>query len=251
MQIGKATVEIAPDADAMARLAADTVVKIAQKTVEERGTCRIALSGGATPKRLYTLLADRSEPFRTAFPWHRLHLFFGDERHVPPSHADSNFRVAREAMLAEGLVPRDHVFRIRAENTEAAHAASDYERTLKREFQVPEGIFPRFDLVLLGLGQDGHTASLFPESEALKETRRYCVANWVEAFRTWRITLTFPVLNRATNVVFLVSGEEKAFAVNEVLKGARNVTQYPAQGVAPDNGKLLWLLDAPAAKLLN
>jgi 6-phosphogluconolactonase len=180
-------------------------------------------------------------------PWERIFFFFGDERFVPPDHPDSNYRMARETGLFS-KVPNDHVFRVRTEEKDADAAALDYEQTLRTFFGLQPGEFPRFDLVLLGLGPDGHTASLFPGTAALNEKRRLVVANWVEKFQTYRITLTLPVLNRAACVMFLVSGPDKASMVREVLKNES--ANLPSQKVRPADGRLLWLLDRAAGNEL-
>ena len=212
----------------LARGAADYFVASGPKTV--------ALSGGSTPKTLYELLANPNEPFRDQVPWSKIHFFWSDERHVPPDHPDSNYRMAYEAMLSRVPVPEGNVHRIRSENPNASEVADEYEATLK---QVTGQSLPRLDLILLGLGTDGHTASIFPGSEVLHETKRLVAAPWVEKLNTHRITMTLPLLNNGASVVFLVSGAEKAEIVNEVLHGPK---KYPAQYVQPANGELLWML---------
>jgi 6-phosphogluconolactonase len=181
-------------------------------------------------------------------PWDRIQIFFGDERHVPPDHPDSNFRMATESLLSKVPIPEKNVHRIHAE-LDAEAAAAEYDQELRDFFHLSDEDWPRFDLILLGIGEDGHTASLFPGSKALTESSRRAVANWVEKFKTFRITLTFPVLNQAAEVVFLVSGAGKARILNEVLQpGAQ---KYPVQSVQPEDGRLLWLVDQDAASLLR
>jgi 6-phosphogluconolactonase len=175
---------------------------------------------------------------------------FGDERHVPPTHADSNYRMVNESLLSKIQIPAANVFRVKAENPDATAAAADYDAQLRTFFQLQPGEFPRFDLILLGMGPDGHTASLFPGSEGLKEQSRFVIANWVEKFETHRISFTFPVLNHAAEAMFLASGTDKADMVRQVLEG-KNDSPYPAQQIQPENGKLLWMLDAPAAAKLT
>ena len=204
------------------------------EAVAQRGLSTVALSGGSTPKLLYQLLADPNEPFREQVPWPRIHFFWSDERHVPPDHPESNYRMANEAMLAHVPVAKDNVHRVMSENPNAAEAAEQYEKA------VP----PRLDLILLGLGTDGHTASIFPGSEVLHETKRLVAAPWVEKLKAYRITMTLPLINNAASVVFLVSGAEKAEIVKEVLQGPK---RYPAQEVRPTNGELMWMLDQEAA----
>jgi 6-phosphogluconolactonase len=220
--------------------AATEFATLASQAVQSHGRFSVALSGGSTPKTLYALLASGSVP---NIPWDKIFFFFGDERFVPPDHPDSNYRMAREAGLF-AKVPDDHVFRLRTEEKDADTAALQYEQTLGKFFGLQPGEFPRFDLVLLGLGPDGHTASLFPGTAALNEKIRLVVANWVDKFQSYRITLTLPVLNRAACVLFLVSGADKANIVREVLKNEN--ANLPSQKVRPADGKLLWLLDRAA-----
>jgi len=228
--------------------AADEVLRAANEAVDDRGRFTIALSGGSTPKALFNLLATNA---RTALPWDRTFFFWGDERHVPPTDPESNFRMADETMLSKIPVAPGHIFRVQAENPDAAAAAAAYEQTLRTFFQLQPGEFPHFDLILLGMGPDGHTASLFPGTKALEEKSRLVVANWVEKFKTHRITFTLPVLNAALNVAFLVSGTDKADALKQVLEGNAPGEQYPSKLVNPQNGKLLWLLDRAAASGLS
>jgi 6-phosphogluconolactonase len=228
--------------------AAEEVVCAAKEAVAERGRFSIALSGGSTPKSLYTLLATNA---KSSVPWDRTFFFFGDERHVPPTDPESNYRMAEETLLSKVPVGSANVFRIPAENSDAAAAAEAYEETLRRFFALQPGQIPRFDLILLGMGPDGHAASLFPGSAALQEKSRLVVANWVEKFKTTRITLTLPVLNAARCVVFLVSGTEKAAALHAVLQSDAPGEQYPSKLVRPTDGKLIWLVDRAAASELK
>jgi len=213
----------------LARGAAEHFVTLAHK---DRFT--VALSGGSTPKILYQLLADPDEPFRARVPWSNTHFFWSDERHVPPDHPDSNYRMAHEAMLSCVPVPESNVHRVHSENPNAQEAADEYEQI----------VVPRLDLILLGLGTDGHTASIFPGSKVLHETKRLVAAPWVEKLNTYRITMTLPLLNNGASVLFLVSGKEKAQIVKEVIEGPK---KYPAQFVQPTNGELIWMLDKDAA----
>ena len=228
--------------------AAEEVVNAAQDAVAERGRFTIALSGGSTPKSLYNLLATNA---RNVLPWDRTFFFWGDERHVPPTDAESNYRMADEAMLAKIPVAAGNVFRIAGENPDAAAAAEAYEKTLREFFALAPGEFPSFDLILLGLGPDGHTVSLFPGTAALQEKSRLVVANWVEKFKTSRITFTLPVLNVARCAAFLVSGTDKAPALAAVFEGDVPGEQYPAKLVRPSNGKLIWIVDRAAASGLS
>ena len=228
--------------------AAEEIVHLANEAVSERGRFTIALSGGSTPKSLYNLLATNA---RTMLPWDRMYFFWGDERHVPPTDPDSNYRMVNEAMLSKVSVPTANVFRVPAENPDAAAAAQEYEAALKRFFQADAGQFPRFDLILLGLGPDGHTASLFPGTAGLQERTRWVIANWVEKLKTYRLSFTFPVLNAASCVAFLVSGIDKAQVLKSVLEENVPGDQYPAKMVQPKNGKLIWFLDRAAASALS
>jgi 6-phosphogluconolactonase len=227
---------------------AELVVQTAKDAVAARGRFAIALSGGSTPKSLYTLLATTA---RASLPWERMFFFFGDERHVPPESPESNYRMANESMLSKVPVAAGNVFRIPAENSDAAAAAAAYEQTLRKFFAIEAGQVPRFDLILLGLGPDGHAASLFPETAALRETSRLVVANWVEKLKAFRITLTLPVLNAARCVAFLVSGTDKAPALREVLEGSAPAEQYPSKLVRPTDGTLIWFVDKAAASGLS
>jgi 6-phosphogluconolactonase len=229
--------------------AAEEVVQAATQAAVERGRFTIALSGGSTPRGLFTLLAANA---RSVLPWAQMYFFWGDERHVPPDDPDSNYRMANESLLAKIPVAAANVFRIPAENPDAAAAAQAYEQTLQSFFQLQPGEFPRFDLILLGIGPDGHTASLFPESAGLNEKSRLVIANWVEKFKTSRITFTFPVLNTARSVAFLVSGIDKAPALHAILEDKTAPGErYPAKLVRPSDGKLIWFLDKAAASELS
>jgi len=234
-----------PSAADLFRGAADEFVRLGRELIANRGRFVVALSGGSTPRALYSLLAkDHAD-----FPWSRTFLFFGDERHVPPDHPDSNYRMVNESLLSKIAIPAGNVFRVPAENPDPAAAAADYEAKIRQFFQLSSNEFPAFDLILLGLGPDGHTASLFPDSEGLKEQSRLVIANWVEKFKTHRISFTFPVLNHATDAMFLVSGPDKADKVREILQGEHE-PPYPAQLVQPE-GRLLWMLDEAAACKLS
>jgi 6-phosphogluconolactonase len=228
--------------------AAEEVVSAATDAIAQRGRFTIALSGGSTPKGLFNLLATNA---LTVLPWDRMFFFWGDERHVPPTDPDSNYRMAQETMLSKVPVPPGNVFRMAAENPDAAAAAEDYEKTLRKFFALAPGQFPRFDLILLGMGPDGHTASLFPGTSGLQEKSRLVIANWVEKFKTNRLTFTLPVLNAARCVSFLVSGTDKAPALHAVLEGDAPGEQYPAKLVRPTDGKLIWLVDKAAASALS
>jgi 6-phosphogluconolactonase len=247
MKTNQDQVEVFPNVEALTLAAARRFAQLAEKAVKDHDVFAVALSGGSTPKMLYGLMAT-DQVVRPSIPWSKIHFFFGDERHVPPDHADSNFRMANEAMFQALKAEQLHVHRVLGELSDATEAASQYEMDLKRFFEarglVDEG-FPRFDLIFLGMGPDGHTASLFPNSSGLDETTRWVLANWVEKFKTDRITLTFPVLNAAAEVILFVAGSEKAVVLAEVLDG--DAQKFPVQLVRPRNGIKRWMLDAAAA----
>jgi len=228
--------------------AAEEVVRTTNEAVAQRGQFTIALSGGSTPKSLFNLLATNA---RTVLPWDRMFFFWGDERHVPPTNPDSNYHMADETMLSKIPVPAANVFRIPAENPDAAAAAAAYEQTLRKFFQLQSGQVPILDLILLGMGPDGHTASLFPGTKALQEKTRLVVANWVEKLKSNRITLTLPVLNAARCITFLVSGTDKAPVLRAVLEEDVPAEQYPSKLIKPSSGKLIWLVDRAAASALS
>jgi 6-phosphogluconolactonase len=228
--------------------AAEEVIRATNESVAQRGRFTIALSGGSTPKSLFNLLATNA---KSTLPWNSMFFFWGDERHVPPTDPDSNYRMANEAMLSRIPVAAGNVFRIPAENPDASAAADAYEENLRKFFALGPKELPRFDLILLGLGPDGHTASLFPGTAALHEKSRLVVANWVEKLHTSRITLTLPVLNAAHCVAFLVSGTDKAPALHEVLEGTAPADQYPAKLIHPTDGRLIWVIDRAAASELS
>ncbi len=239
------------DADALAKAAAVELLHQAQRSVAERGIFTLSLAGGSTPRKLYSLLA--TDPAFRDFPWKETHFFFGDERHVPPTHLDSNYLMVSSTLLASGKVPTANVHRVRAELPDANQTAVDYDVELHTFFTQPMRFnnCPRFDVILLGMGPDGHTASLFPDSKGLEENSRWVVANWVEKFKSTRITFTFPVLNAARAVMLLVAGADKTDMIHEVLVANRKSAVYPVQRVQPMDGTLTWMLDRAAAARLN
>jgi 6-phosphogluconolactonase len=210
-----------------------------------RGRASLALAGGSTPREVYARIA--SEPFRSQVAWQNLLVFWGDERCVPPDHAESNFRMAREAFLDHVPIPQGNIFRIKAE-IPPEQAAIDYENTIRKELAGHEG-FPQLDLVLLGLGEDGHTASLFPDTTGLTEDRLLVASVYVRRLNAHRITMTYPVINRAARVLFIVAGKTKSAIVRNVLEGPSG--RFPSQGVKPDGDGLHWILDRDAAALLQ
>ncbi len=228
--------------------AAEEVIHCAIASIEKRGRCTLVLSGGSTPKSMFQLIAANAS---SSLPWSKIFFFWGDERHVPPTDAESNYRMAQESLLSKVPVPPDNIFRIPSENPDASAAAQSYEETIRKFFSLKPGELPRFDLILLGLGPDGHTASLFPDTAALRENSRLVVSNWVEKLNTSRITLTLPVLNAARRIAFLVSGADKAPVLHEVLEGKGPGEKYPSKLVRPTDGKVVWFVDRAAASQLT
>ncbi len=238
---------VGADMEETVRIAAGQFTALARKIAAESKIVSVALSGGSTPRRLFQTLA--AEPFATLVPWKSIHFFWGDERNVPPGHPDSNYSMASELLLSHVPVPPVNIHRIPTGDGTAVEAADLYERTLRERIPVANGL-PRFDYVLLGLGTNGHTASLFPHRPTLHETRRLVVADHVDEVKSWRVTLTAPVLNNAAQITFLVTGAEKASAVKQVIEGSRDPETIPAQLIAPGSGALTWILDAGAADRL-
>lgn len=237
---------ILPGPSELANAAAEEIRSAANDAVETRGVFRIALSGGSTPRRLYARLAER--PFRGGIRGSRTLFFFGDERCVPPVSDRSNFRTAKEALFDPLNVPPERVFRMRGED-DPRSAATDYARVLAEHVEE-ERRLPRFDMILLGLGPDGHTASLFPGTRAVSEREKTVAANWVPRLKEWRLTLTLPVLNASRRVLFLVAGADKAAPATAILRRERGYRELPAAAVRPQHGSLLWLLDEEAGARL-
>ena len=244
-------IQVVADRQELSRVAAKHFVRLATEAILERGRFTVALSGGSTPQSLYRLLANQKEPYRAMLGWENIHFFWGDERHVPPDHPDSNYRMTNEAMLNEAPIPLENVHRIRSELADALQAAAEYEQTLCDFFKLVEGEYPQFDLILLGMGSDGHTASIFPNSDVINERVRLVVATWVENFKSYRITLTPPVLQSGAAVNFLVSGADKAKALREVLEGEYHPERLPAQLLRQTKADVLWLVDRSAAQLMS
>jgi 6-phosphogluconolactonase len=243
-------VRILPDPARLAEAAAEEFVSACRESVKARGRFTVALAGGSTPRALYALLARGGGVVGEPLEWESAHFFWGDERHVPPDHPESNYRMVRETLLTRVPVPPANVHRVRGEEPDAGRAAEIYDQEIRAFFAPPPGEPPRFDLILLGMGTDGHTASLFPGTPALHETARWVAAPWVQKLGARRVTLTPPVLNRAARVVFLVSGGDKAETLRAVLEGPEQPERLPAQIVKPEDGPPLWIVDADAARLL-
>lgn len=241
-------IRILPNAQLLADAAAQRFVVAANAAIHERGAFSVALAGGSTPRLVYARLA--TEPLASSLDWSRVRILWGDERCVPPDHAASNFRMARDALLDHVPVPEANVLRIRGED-DPAEAAEAYERVLRTVLRTPSGpprTAPacRLDLVLLGLGSDGHTASLFPGGASL-HAAQWVAAEYVPTVSMWRVTLTATIINAAAEIAFVVSGQAKASIVRNVLEGPDQPQDLPAQLIAPTDGRLCWFLDAPAA----
>jgi 6-phosphogluconolactonase len=249
MQLERET-RILADAAAIAKRAAAEFVEAARAAVHQRNAFHVVLAGGSTPKALYDLLA--SDPaLRSQVPWDKTQVFFGDERHVGPGHPDSNFHMATERMLSKVSLEANQVMRIKGEYPDAERAAREYEEALISYFKLKTGELPRFDLLLAGMGNEGHTLSLFPGTRALHANGRIAVHNWVGKLFTERITLTAPAACAASEILFMVTGADKAPALKGVLEGPYEPEQLPAQLLQPKDGKLLWLVDTAAGSMLS
>jgi 6-phosphogluconolactonase len=243
-----AEILVGTDIDETVRIAAGQFVALARKLDASGNSFHAALSGGNTPRRLFQSLA--AEPFASLVPWSAVQVFWGDERNVPPGDPESNYSMAQQTLLAHVPVPAAHIHRIPTGDGTAIEAADHYQRTLREKLPLTDGL-PRLDYNLLGLGTNGHTASLFPHRPTLNESQRLVVADHIEEVGGWRVTLTAPVLNNAAQVTFLVTGAEKASVVRQVLEGPRDPAALPAQLIAAANGCLTWILDSAAAALLS
>jgi 6-phosphogluconolactonase len=243
-------IRILADGAAIAKRAAREFIQAAIAAVQRKGSFAVALAGGSTPRALYSLLATDAA-LRSQVPWDKIHLFFGDERHVGPDDRDNNFRMATEAMISKAPLKPEQVTRIKGEYPDAEQAAREYEQALREYFKLKDGEYPRFDLVLAGMGNEGHTLSLFPGTKALHADRRIVVRNWIGKLYTERITLTGPAASNAAQVIFMVTGADKAPALKAVLEGPYEPEQLPAQLLQPKNGKLLWLVDSAAGGMLS
>jgi 6-phosphogluconolactonase len=242
---GKGELRVVADAEALAQAAAALFAEITGAAVQASGMATVALSGGSTPRRMGQLLA--AEPYAASVPWGNLEIFWGDERFVPLSSEESNAGVAMRTFLDTVAVDPLRVHAWDTSDTTPGASADAYDALVRERVPGPNGGFPRFDLVLLGMGDDGHTASLFPGTTALGERTRVAVANPVEKLNTTRLTLTAPVINAARTVVFLMAGAGKASRLAEVIDGPRETDRLPSQLIAPDNGRLIWLVDRAAA----
>ena len=238
-------VRVFPSNEELFRAAGEKFCEIGKQAIGDRGRYTVALSGGSTPTGLHHQLATT---FAKELPWDKVFFFWGDERHVPPDFPESNFRMAKETLLSKLPIPAEHIFRMRGEIPDANQAAAMYEQWLREFFHPAPGQFPRLDFILLGIGPEGHTASLFPDTKVLQEKQHFVVGNYVAVHSTWRITCTYPVLNNGANVMFLVDGTGKADIVRTALKDPS--ANLPCQGVELVNGNVMWYLDkAAGAKL--
>jgi 6-phosphogluconolactonase len=242
---------VVPDAIALAREGARRVAGSIRDAYHSRGGCTVALAGGRTPRELYEVLALPSVVGDEPVPWDGVQLFFGDERHVPPDHPDSNYRMVQEALVSRVRIDVAQVHRMSTEQSDATAVAAAYALELAKAFELAPREWPRFDIILLGMGSDGHTASLFPRTPVLDEREHLAAAVWVTSLQSSRITLTYPVLNNARQVYVLVSGVEKADTLRAVLEGPLEPDRLPIQGVQPRSGQLTWIVDEAAASRLT
>ena len=242
-------VRIFKDAAAIAQYAAAQFIAVANSAVAARGSFSVALAGGSTPKALYSLLV--ADPLRQQLPWDKMQLYFGDERHVAPDDPESNFRMATETLISKAPLAPAQVHRIKGEYPGAEKAALEYEEILRASFKLKPGELPRFDLLLAGMGNEGHTLSLFPGTRALHPGNRLVLSNWIGKLFTERITLTAPAACNAAQIIFMVAGADKSLALKAVLEGPFEPEQLPAQLLQPTNGKLLWLVDETAGAMLS
>ncbi len=240
---------VEPDVAALAQRAARFMVEAVEQAAAKRGRARIAISGGSAPKAVFALLADPSQIWRARMPWDRIELYWVDERCVPPDHPASNYRMTREALLDHVPLPEGQIYRMEGE-LEPEVAAARYESMLRNSFRLEGAETPPFDLIHLGLGTNGHTASLFPHSPALHEIGRLAAANHVDDKVPWRVTLTWPVINEGAQVFFLAGGADKAGILKEVFLGTNDPERLPSQLIRPASGILTLLLDRTAAALL-
>lgn len=236
-------IRVLPDLPAVVQAAADRVIQAAASAIEAAGVFHVALSGGSTPRPLYELLSADHNIGR--IDWAKVHIYFADERCVPPTHPDSNFRLASEAMLDHVPIPAGNIHRMKGE-IEPQAAAIEYGRMLEATFGEEGGL----DMAILGVGEDGHTASLFPHNPVLEESRHRCVAAYVEKLNAWRISLSAPFLNRSREVMVVVTGEKKAGIVQQVLEGELDARRLPIQLIDPPDGRITWLMDSAAAGMV-
>lgn len=241
--------KIFDEIDELFHFAAEKFVETGNAAIENQGRFTVALAGGSTPKSLYELLT--TEEFKTRLDWEKVFFFFGDERDVSPASNQSNFKMANEIMFKPLEIPKTNILRWQTEIINAAEVAEQYEKYIRKFFELNADEFPRFDLILLGMGDDGHTASLFPQTKALNETKKIAVSNEVKKLHAQRLTLTFPTINNAANIIFLVAGENKAKTLQKVFESEFLPEKLPSQAVKPTDGNLFWFLDSSAAEFLK
>ncbi len=241
----KKSIHAYPNKEKLVAATTERMVNSIGQAIQQNGLCNMVLSGGNTPGGVFSLLA--SSTYRDRVEWGKLHLFWSDERMVPPEHQDSNFRLVRETLLDHIKIPDGNIHRIRGEIA-PEEAAAEYAALMHGHFNDNP---PRFDLMLLGLGEDGHTASLFPETGAVEECEKYAIAVFVPKLNTWRVTLTLPVINAAKEILFLVSGKPKSEMVQRIMSNKQPAKEVPATMVNPQNGEIHWMLDSEAMVLIN
>ncbi|HEY7355870.1 MAG TPA: 6-phosphogluconolactonase [Ktedonobacterales bacterium] len=243
-------IETADSLDTLAHRAARRFYEAAERAIADplRGRFLVALSGGSTPRALHQALVAH---YRDLIPWERVQVFWSDERCVPPDDPDSNYRMARETLLEHVPLPAENIHRMPGERGDYDAAAADYEAEMRQVFGVPPDVLLRFDLILLGMGPDGHTASLFPGTAALHEASRLVVANQGQKPPPQRLTFTYPLLNSARQVMFLVAGADKAEALRDVLSGQATIDERPSVGVRPADGEVIWMVDREAMRLAD
>ncbi len=243
-------IKVFPNIEKLNEFAANKFAEICAQAIKERGRMTVALSGGSTPKALFAMLAGQA--FRDKIEWSKVYFFFGDERNVFPDQDESNYKMARENLFEPLQIADQNIYRWQTELEMTAAIAENYTARIDEFFNgdnteaQPNNSLPRFDLIFLGMGADGHTASLFPGTKALQETEKIVCVNYVEKLNSNRLTFTFPLINNAANIIFLVAGADKADALHEVLNGAPNPEKFPSQSVKPQNGELCWLIDEKA-----
>lgn len=243
-------VRLFEDTAGIAQFVAEHIVHSAAAAVADHGQFSIALSGGNTPKPLYHSLVE-DPALRNRLPWDKMVFFFGDERHVGPDDPESNYKMAADAFLSKAPIKPEQVKRIKGEYSDTEKAAAEYEEVIKKHFDLNDGEFPRFDMILLGMGSEGHTLSLFPGTNALRDAKHIVARNWVGKLFTERITLTAPAANKAAELIFMIAGADKALALKAVLEGPVEPEQLPAQMIQPLEGKLFWLVEAQAGSRLS
>lgn len=248
-QVNKAIIEIMPDADSIAKRCLLLFVMKAQKTISEKGVFYFAVSGGDTPKRFFTLLGNES--ISLSLPWDKIHIFWVDERYVPLDSPLSNYRLAAETFLTKVKIPQENIHRIETSDSDIKRASETYQKTIQKVFALKKGQIPVFDLMTIGMGEDGHTASLFPHNEAVHNTDSLACSVHIPDKKPDRITLTPPVLRSAAQIIALIMGEKKAEILKKVFTAPIDEVQYPIQILWPVLDKVTWLIDNQAARLLQ